>query len=86
MIVNRATTPAAIGIATLVVCASVSGYGSDQSVDPSLRYLGQSPPGLTPVRFAPGIVSTPAIEINGAFRPDFKEFFFARQVVESRQK
>jgi hypothetical protein len=49
-----------------------------QSIDASLRYLGQTPPGLTPVRFAPGIVSTSAIEINAAFRPDFREFFFAR--------
>jgi Tol biopolymer transport system component len=80
MIVKRATRPAAIGIATLVVCGVVSGSGSGQSANPSARYLGQTPPGTTPVRFAPGIVSTPAIEINGAFRPDFKEFFFARQV------
>ena len=51
-----------------------------QTVPPTVRYLGQPPPGLTPARFAPGIVSTEAIEINAAFRPDFREFFFARQV------
>ena len=55
-------------------------HADDQTVGASVRYLGQVPPGTTPVRFAPGIVSTPAIEINGAFRPDFQEFFFARQL------
>ena len=51
-----------------------------QSDDPRFRYLGQTPPGHRPERFAPGVVSTPAIEINGVFTPDFREFVFARQV------
>jgi hypothetical protein len=33
-----------------------------------------------PERFAPGVVSTPAIEINGVFAPDFREFVFARRL------
>ena len=41
-------------------------------------YLGQPVPGLTPTLFAPGIVSTDAIELNGVFTPDMREFFFAR--------
>ena len=41
-------------------------------------YLGQPVPGLTPALFAPGIVSTDAIELNGVFTPDMREFFFAR--------
>jgi hypothetical protein len=43
-------------------------------------YLGQPLPGLTPELFAPGIVSTDAIELNGVFTPDLKEFFFARLI------
>lgn len=31
-------------------------------------------------RFAPGIVSTDAVELNGVFSPDLKEFFFARLI------
>ena len=43
-------------------------------------YLGQPLPGSLPQRFAPGIVSTEAIELNGVFTPDLKEFFFARLI------
>lgn len=67
-------------IAAVGLCAGVMGSRYGQGIDPAVRYLGQTPPGSTPVRFAPGIVSTPAIEINGVFRPDFSEFMFARQV------
>jgi hypothetical protein len=37
-------------------------------------------PGLTPEKFAPGTVSTEAIELNGVFTPDGREFFFTRLV------
>ncbi len=69
-------------IAFVAAAASVagSGQGNGDAVPPGVRDLGQKPPGTTPVRFAPGIVSTNAIEINGVFRHDFREFFFARQV------
>src|SRR5262245_32377582 len=53
---------------------------TDTTHRPEVRYFGQLPPGITPVRFAPGVVSTKAIEINGVFRQDFREFFFARQI------
>lgn len=44
-------------------------------------YLGQQAPGLTPARFAPGVVSTDAaIELNGVFTPDGGEFFFTRMI------
>lgn len=80
MIAISAMTRLGSFAAAVLVCAGFSGYGDDQAVDAPVRYLGQTPPGTTPARFAPGIVSTPAIEINGAFRSDFREFFFARQV------
>lgn len=43
-------------------------------------YVGQSVPGLTPERFAPGLVSTDAIELNSVFSPDLREFYFTRVV------
>jgi len=44
--------------------------------DVKTPYLGQEPPGLTPVAFAPGIVSTNHYEYSGAFSADMKEFYF----------
>jgi Tol biopolymer transport system component len=47
------------------------------------KYLGQTPPGLTPEKFAPGIVSTEGVfELNAVFSSDFKEFYFSRTVNE----
>lgn len=44
-------------------------------------YLGQPLPTVVPELFAPGVVSTDdAIELNGVFAPDLKEFFFARLI------
>jgi len=43
-------------------------------------YLGQRPPGATPELFAPGSVCTEAVELNGVFSPDGREFFFSRRL------
>lgn len=43
-------------------------------------YVDQPRPGLTPERFAPGLVSTDAIELNGVFSPDLRELYFTRVV------
>ena len=42
------------------------------------EYLGQKKPGLTPGIFAPGIVSTPAVEFDSTFTPEGKEYYFTR--------
>jgi ankyrin repeat protein len=42
-------------------------------------YLGQNPPGSTPVVFARNVVSTEAGELNAVFSPDGHEFYFTRQ-------
>jgi hypothetical protein len=47
---------------------------------PEPPYLGQPVPGLTPERFAPGIVCTKSIELNSVFSPDGREFYFTRLV------
>jgi hypothetical protein len=72
-----------VGLVVIAVMASAgraTGSAPAQSARAPSRYLGQPPPGLIPERFAPGVVSTPAIEINGVFTPDFREFVFARRV------
>ena len=83
------TKPLAI-VGILTVLASCS--TEKNSVDPSKSnavgaaavpeppYVGQPVPGLTPERFAPGLVSTRAIELNGVFSPDQREFYFTRVV------
>lgn len=40
-------------------------------------YLGQTPPGLIPEDFAPGIISTNEYEGNVSFSPDLDEMYFA---------
>tara|TARA_R100000935_G_scaffold13736_4_gene27540 strand:- start:122873 stop:123778 length:906 start_codon:yes stop_codon:yes gene_type:complete len=47
-------------------------------------YLGQKPPGLTPIPFAPGLVSTEIYEYDGAFTPDMKAFYFIRRGEEHK--
>lgn len=44
------------------------------------RYLGETPPKYTPQLFAPGLISTDAVELNSVFSPDGREFFFTRLV------
>jgi Tol biopolymer transport system component len=43
-------------------------------------YLGQTPPGTTPVLFAAGIVSTEIDELNATFSADGRELYFSRRV------
>lgn len=52
----------------------------ETAAPPLVPYLGQATPGLTPERFAPGVVSTDAIELNSVFSPDGHEFYFTRIV------
>src|SRR5262245_29875037 len=47
---------------------------------PDPPYLGQPAPAMLPEKFAPGVVSTDAIELNGVFTPDGREFFFTRLI------
>lgn len=54
------------------------------SIDESF-YLGQKPPGLMPEPFAPGLVTTGGWEYYGGFTPDLKEFYFLREVGETKE-
>jgi len=65
-------------VALLIAISTGSGfcYAGDELSDLSGPYLGQTPPGLIPQPFAPGIVSTEHYEYGGTFTPDMKEFYF----------
>ena len=48
-------------------------------------YLGQKPPELIPIPFAPGLVSTEIYEYDGAFTPDMKAFYFIRRGEDNKK-
>ncbi len=64
-----------------ILTATSNGYGDNGPPAIEQPYLGQKPPGLTPQLFAPGVVSTDNLEIEGTFAPDLREFYFVRQVI-----
>ncbi|GAB4186278.1 MAG: hypothetical protein Tsb002_10620 [Wenzhouxiangellaceae bacterium] len=64
----------------VLLCASGESHGADQLLNLAGPYLGQKPPGLTPELFAPGIVSTENLEIEGVFAPGMNAFYFVRQI------
>lgn len=75
---------AARALAIIAVVQAAGGCATpDRTPDPAVAlvpYLGQPAPGTTPQHFAPGIVNSDAIEINGVFTPDGRTFFFAREI------
>ncbi len=53
---------------------------AEVALDMEGDYLGMTTPGLEPLLFAPGIVSTPdRVEFSGTFTPDNNEFYFTRR-------
>jgi hypothetical protein len=54
--------------------------GAARNVAAASPYLDQPVPGDSPELFAPGVISTDAVELNGVFSPDLQEFFFARLI------
>lgn len=72
--------PALISLAMLAGCSAQS---EDNSPAIENSYLGQSPPGATPVAFAPGLVTTEHYEFGGVFTPDLKEFYYIRDNQDS---
>lgn len=73
-------------ILRFLACAltfSVASFGSHaqgHSHDVGADLIGQTPPGHTTELFAPGLVSTDNLEIEGVFAPGMTEFYFVRQV------
>lgn len=66
---------------SMFVCALPACGGAPEPAQPQHgAYLGQTPPGMTPELFAPGVVSTRALELNAVFTPDGNEFYFTRRI------
>lgn len=61
-------------------------HSQAQNPVPELKgpYLGQTPPGLTPKRFAPGLVGQKDWEGGTIFAPDMKTFYFTRQKTQQQ--
>lgn len=74
------------GILSLQSCDAKKQQTKDNNI-PTIKnpYLGQKPPGLTPIPFAPGLVSTDLYEVNSAFTPDMKAFYFIRRGEEHKK-
>lgn len=74
------------GILSLQSCDAKKQQTKDNNI-PTIKnpYLGQKPPGLIPIPFAPGLVSTDLYEVNSAFTPDMKAFYFIRRGEENKK-
>ncbi len=78
-----------ISIILLLSALTTSSKVESQNKSTNLTgpYLGQKPPGLTPVVFAPGIVSTKGWEYGVVFAPNLEEVYFVREVdVETKPR
>lgn len=75
-----------VWILSLHACNTKKQNSKDSSAPTIIKpYLGQKPPGLTPIPFAPGLVSTEIYEYDGAFTPDMKAFYFIRRGEENKK-
>ena len=74
---KKSIYPSMILLFSSMMMSSVS---NAQDTKPTLEgpYLGQTPPGLSPEPFAPGIVTTKGWEYGAIFSPDMKAFYFLR--------
>jgi len=84
---NKAfTTLLLLGGLSLIGCNSKKEESKDNTkITIANPYLGQKPPELTPIPFAPGLVSTEIYEYDGAFTPDLKAFYFIRRGEENKK-
>ncbi len=66
-------------IAATVINNPAAAQDGRNSTNPTGEYLGQKPPGTTPVLFAPGLISVPDMFEHSAavFSPDKKEVYWS---------
>jgi predicted alpha/beta superfamily hydrolase len=67
-------------VSMFVIILPASGAAPEPRSALQGEYLGQTPPGMTPTLFAPGVVSTEVSELNAAFSPDGNELYFTRRI------
>ena len=68
---------------TLVLTITACTTNTKNTTTIAKPYLGQQPPELTAIPFAPGLVSTDIYEYDGAFSKDMKAFYFIRRGEEN---
>ena len=73
------------GVLSLQACNSKKQTKGNDVPTIENPYLGQKPPEMTPIPFAPGLVSTEIYEYDGAFTPDMKAFYFIRRGEENKK-
>jgi len=61
-----------------VILTSGFSHAADEPTVIEGAYLGQTPPGMTPEVFAPGIISTNGWEYGAVFTPDMNELYYIR--------
>ena len=69
----------------MVIMFIITSFCSKSAAPPEQEYLsgpylGQEPPGNTPVKFAEGVISTTRLDFAINFTPDGKECFFTRDL------
>jgi hypothetical protein len=63
----------------LMICLVASSFSQDKEFPKLIGpYLEQKPPGMAPVIFAPGIVSSGSHELNITISPDLNEIYITR--------
>ena len=69
-------------LVSLLMAAAVGGTDSTADTRQELvgPYLGQTPPGMIPETFAPGVISTSGWEYGVTFAPGMKELYWLREV------
>jgi len=75
-----------LAVVMLAVALMVPSSHADSSDVHEGPYLGQKSPGMTPVVFAAGFVSSDEHEFAPSFSPDGTEFYFSRGVGQYRTK
>ncbi|MEX0300440.1 MAG: hypothetical protein AB3N28_15305 [Kordiimonas sp.] len=75
---NRVSTAFAFVLAA--IAAGTTSQAGDNKAGLQGPYLGQTPPGMTPEVFAPGIISTDGWEYGVVFAPSMKELYWVREV------
>jgi hypothetical protein len=84
MMRKRALLP--IAAALVISTYAFAGLTYDDWPEVAGPYLGQEPPGMKAVMFAPGVISTDRSEINSVFAPDRDEFYFTAWTRETGTK
>ncbi len=74
-----------VGILSLQGCTKKQETKGNDVTTIENPYLGQKPPGMTAIPFAPGLVSTEIYEYDGAFASDMKAFYFIRRGEENKK-